>query len=270
MNTKLNFMNEHVTGARLRKLTTAVYEMGHNSSHVHMIMAAKIVYVKTDFWERVLNTMAKRTKPCVLISHNSDIGIDSRMWRYRTDNVVKWYAENVMYKHPDLVPIPLGCENMRSPGYSGNMGIVDRVVRMREKPRKFVYLNCNPNTNSAVRGPLVEKFKDKDWVTYDPYGIQFEDCLKQLKAHTFVFCPTGNGLDTHRFSEAVYLGAIPIVLRSHMYECWSDDIPIVMVDSWDEVTQEMLNDWLAVFKTQQFNYNCMKMSYWTKRIRAWR
>jgi len=50
-----------------------------------------------------------------------------------------------------------------------------------------------------------------------------------------VMSPPGNGPDCYRTWEAIYLGAVPIVLRSTLAVSLAADLPIWVVDSWEEV-----------------------------------
>ena len=66
----------------------------------------------------------------------------------------------------------------------------------------------------------------------------FYDELKQYK---YCVSPRGVGMDTHRFWECLMFNVIPIVLRdtiSHFYE----DFPCLIVDRWQEVTRELLEE----------------------------
>ena len=42
----------------------------------------------------------------------------------------------------------------------------------------------------------------------------YPESLAELSAYRFCFCIRGNGLDTHRFWESLYLGVIPVVLQT--------------------------------------------------------
>ena len=66
----------------------------------------------------------------------------------------------------------------------------------------------------------------------------FYDELKQYK---YCVSPRGVGMDTHRFWECLMFNVIPIVLQdtiSHFYE----DFPCLIVDRWQEVTRELLEE----------------------------
>jgi hypothetical protein len=56
----------------------------------------------------------------------------------------------------------------------------------------------------------------------------------------YVLSPPGSGPDCHRTWEAIYLGAIPIVLKSY----WGfpeEDLPVLIVNDWDEVPDKILS-----------------------------
>jgi len=49
----------------------------------------------------------------------------------------------------------------------------------------------------------------------------------------------GFGIDTHRFYESVWLGCTPIVISSGLDDLYKK-FGALIVDSWDEVTEEVL------------------------------
>ena len=69
----------------------------------------------------------------------------------------------------------------------------------------------------------------------------------------------GNGVDTHRLWEALYLGCIPIALRNRIYQHY--DLPIIQVNDWSEITLELLQ------KEISNNTEHLYMDYWETRIR---
>jgi hypothetical protein len=52
--------------------------------------------------------------------------------------------------------------------------------------------------------------------------------------HKFVVCMRGNGLDTHRFSEILLMGSVPLVLTSPLDDLYSQ-FPCLIVESYDDV-----------------------------------
>ena len=61
-----------------------------------------------------------------------------------------------------------------------------------------------------------------------------------LQAHTFALAPSGAGLDTHRLYEILFMGSIPIVLSSPMDAFYTQNFPILIVESWEQAFNKTL------------------------------
>jgi hypothetical protein len=61
----------------------------------------------------------------------------------------------------------------------------------------------------------------------------------------YALCPRGCGVDTHRFYECVYLGCVPIVVRTNTVfdRLYAPDtgFPCLVVERWADVTEELLD-----------------------------
>ena len=66
-----------------------------------------------------------------------------------------------------------------------------------------------------------------------------EDYFVELKRHRYAICPRGNGLDTHRLWECLYLDVIPIMLKTDSVNI--GNLPVIYVDSWDDLDTTFLN-----------------------------
>jgi hypothetical protein len=99
------------------------------------------------------------------------------------------------------------------------------------------------------------------------HGTSFKDFIENCYNHPFVISPPGNGIDCHRTWEALYMGAIPIVKRSTLIESFVD-LPMLIVEDWTTITEELLQIVLAEAKDINFNYEKLTLSYWLNRINA--
>ena len=91
--------------------------------------------------------------------------------------------------------------------------------------------------------------------------------MKKISDFLFIASPRGNGIDTHRTWEALYMGSIPIVEKHHMYDTYN--LPIWQIESWDEVTNESKrNYWIERYKSGNLfkNIDQLFMEYWKNRI----
>jgi hypothetical protein len=58
----------------------------------------------------------------------------------------------------------------------------------------------------------------------------------------YALCPRGYGVDTHRFYECIYLGCVPIVLRTNtVFDRLYREFPCLVVERWADVTEELLD-----------------------------
>ena len=83
--------------------------------------------------------------------------------------------------------------------------------------------------------------------------------------YTFVISPHGNGLDCHRTWEALCLGCIPIMKHSSISYLF-EDLPVLIVESWEDISENLLYSTIEDFKTKDFNFEKLTLSYWTKQF----
>ena len=85
---------------------------------------------------------------------------------------------------------------------------------------------------------------------------------KEMMNYAFVFSPYGNGPDCHRHWEILCLGCIPII-RSFGSDEMFDDLPVLIVKEWSDVTQPLLEETMEKFTHTKFNYEKLLLKYWT-------
>merc|ERR1712125_61450 len=80
----------------------------------------------------------------------------------------------------------------------------------------------------------------------------------ELRKHRFVTSPAGAGLDTHATWEALLSGCIPIVPKSPLDRMF-EDLPVWLVESWEEVTDEAVKKKIEEFTAPEKEYNWEKL-----------
>ena len=73
---------------------------------------------------------------------------------------------------------------------------------------------------------------------------------KLMRKTLFVPSPAGNGLDCHRTWEAMYLGAIPVVLEKDF--CGDESWPVLVVPSWDFLINKDISELKQLYR-EHFN-----------------
>ncbi|MHB1569046.1 MAG: hypothetical protein ACYCXW_02510 [Solirubrobacteraceae bacterium] len=190
----------------------------------------------------------------VLITHNSDHGVDPMYADWLDDAGAKlrrWFAQNALFSHPKLVPLPIGIANRM--WEHGNVRVLHRVARRCRRWRKteLLAINFHPGTHPS-RLPA----RDALWDAFPQLAVErqrpssYRGYLEELALHRFCACPRGNGIDTHRLWECLYLGVVPIVERSPHTEHWCNvGLPLLLVDDWSEVTRSYLHEQERRFAT---------------------
>ncbi len=61
------------------------------------------------------------------------------------------------------------------------------------------------------------------------------DFYREILQHVAIVCPRGNGRDSHRAWESLYLGRVIITLHSPADKLW-DGFPVILLNSWEELS----------------------------------
>jgi hypothetical protein len=212
----------------------------------------------------------------ILVTHNSDGKILDFNQEYRADsadinlipnNLVKWFAQNVCVYHEKIESIPIGLENSKWFVEEKKVFNIEKISNLDLNFKNLLYINFNINTNLKQRIEPINIFMNKSWATIKlgKNGDSFIDYITDVKSHKFVLCPEGNGTDTHRTWETLYLGSIPIEKRN-INNSFYTDLPICFVDSWSDITEDFLNSEFERIKNSKWNLEKLKFSYWEEKI----
>jgi hypothetical protein len=142
------------------------------------------------------------------------------------------------------------------------------VSRRNLEEDGLVYANFSANTAPRQRMALLEYLRTLPNVRVGeskPTPAGRRRFLEEIRESGLVICPQGNGLDTHRLYETLYMGAIPIVLRSsYQYRiCRMFGWPVVGLREWRDVACH--SSLLESAKKETFTesgLDALRLSYW--------
>jgi hypothetical protein len=147
------------------------------------------------------------------------------------------------------------------------------MVESKGKPKtihNLVYMNFLIQTYEAERQSCYSTFVGKPWVTLGQSDKTLESrkkFLSEIRNHLFVLCPRGNGVDTHRVWETLYMGSIPIVKKVDAMNDFND-LPILFIHNWSDITEDfLLGEYQRILNTE-WNMKKLTFSYWKERILA--
>jgi len=177
------------------------------------------------------------------VSGESDHPCDRALQMFLPLNVVQWNSTNVTAPHPRIRGIPLGIGRSSDPVTASEQDLLDAFRPAGEREFRL-HVNFRTETNPTLRQPVFEFFQNRagcDWVAFERPGATGHPGagIERMRAHRFVLCPPGNGVDTHRFWETLVTGGIPVAMRSATTTPFSH-LPVVLVDDLREVTKSLL------------------------------
>lgn len=257
-----------------------------------------IFFMKTEYVNDFFKNCNKNKK-FILISHTSDALVTYNPRQYNTmsaelhananlipENCIKWFSSMIDCIHDKIVPLPLGIEN----NFNFENFINNNYQNIEKRTDKLLFVNFKISNNYPERIEAFNSVFDRDFVTITdsmftseqlsvptnpfPYVKKMtnDEFWIQIKSHDFVLCPTGNGPDSHRLWETLYLGSIPIVRRRDNYLLYENKLPILFVDNYSEINKELLQ--LKKIEIQykilnnQYDINMLNFEYWEKKIKS--
>ena len=205
-------------------------------------------------------------KKKVWIFHNSDETFDLDV-KKKLDyfHPKKCFSQNLTIYKKNYHFIPIGLENSK---LHNNGDIKDflnlRKLKSVKKPRiLFGFKNTNPK-----RVQLKYLFR-KLQITDETNGWNSFFYRRILQNYMFVICPEGNGIDTHRMWEALYLRTIPIIKKNKISNFIKKaKIPVLILNKWSDLSKfdEKQLQKFYFSKKKLFNNRYLFQDYWKKRI----
>jgi hypothetical protein len=265
-------MNDFLSGYNFARKCDIVFSetIPENGTHKTYITDyfelndSNIIFCKTDNVLKLFEILKDESdiKNVKLITHESDYEINQKLFELKPKCISKWYAINVNYDHPDLIPIPLGLAN----DYCPITLKIDNLIR-EGSPKKLLYINHRIDTNVEKRKWIYEYFQNNNWCTVDEPNLSLQEYKNKLDKHKFILCPGGNGIDTHRLWESLYHGIIPIVENGIQYNCL-DDLPVIRVDTFKIINENFLNEKYIEIANKKINKKKLTTKWWINNIRS--
>ena len=279
VNARLNFAfgirkssEPFISGDSFRKMADLVWEKSSSKFEINEVKKNSIIFCESDSISDLNSKiLTKLSFPVTLILGNSDQNHDKNHYYLKDNrNIRIIFAQNLAIRMDGFHPLPIGLENAWHSKHGKVLPFkILRKVKRQRKPR--IMWTFSIQTNPQVRSKAA--FELSKIEVADRYGsISPEKHRQLLLTYSFIASPPGNGLDTHRTWEAMYLGCVPIVLRSYMSEFFENlDLPIWVVDSYDEIvslSEKQLEEIYREFKTK-FDNEALWFEYWAKQIKRW-
>jgi len=210
-------------------------------------------------------------KPIDLITGDGDTLVPSELSSDSVKNILKsdkiknWYTQNLdgsqshkKFKH---YPIGLDLHTIRDSLFKSSDKVLEYLNKLRNEKelhqnnKKILRIFCDfhntiyqhkrfPNDRAEIFS-LKGRLKFVDF-TADRLNIL--NTYKKYSDYTFAISGSGNGLDSHRTWELLYLGCI-VLMKSSVLNKMFDGLPVVIVKDWKELNDiENLRKWYDKFR----------------------
>jgi hypothetical protein len=223
-------------------------------------------HILQKYQDKLLDIFSLFKNPFILVCHNSDHSFNKEyLILFKLKNLIKIFSQNVKFYHPKLFPLPIGISNEMDKiklfkikinlpisvqnalinankrikkgdriikRDHGNLKLLEDIINLKIKKTNFIYFYFDVETNTEKRTDCYRHLKRKCIPLQTK--LNFGEYLKLLSSFNYAICPEGNGIDTHRFWECLYLGVKPIVIDNFLVRYFANYFPIIILKSWKD------------------------------------
>ena len=183
----------------------------------------------------LVNILSKLRNPIKLFFHNGDTTFTQKHSNalLENKNILCIYSENLSIPpHDRLKPLPIGIAN--SMWSHGNIYTWVSIMQMPlPKKQHLIYFYFEIYTNVHKRQRCFDIIRSMGIECQPKRSLT--DYIQALSTFKFAICPEGNGIDTHRFWECLYLKVVPICPRNIITEYYSKFFPVLLLDNWEDL-----------------------------------
>jgi hypothetical protein len=221
-----------------------------------------------------------RDRRRVLVVGHSDIKLENPSLKYlRSLGIRKVYGTNTLNWNDYSESIPIGltnnCDDSSLHRILGDTRHLVRAHETSDRATQFdakIYVNFTHTNNVGERLEVLNIAKMKPNVSFESTEITNHGRIKylqQCRSHSLTLCPEGNGIDTHRLWEVLYMGGTPVVKKSNFLPKVLDSLPVIFIDEWKQILDNSFleKEWLHA-QTRRSNLEALEIGFWLQRINA--
>jgi len=210
----------------------------------------KTVYLVGDLIDQFIESREQIPTIKTLVIGESDATQHEQNLSKLYSKVGQVFSNNLVGKNERCSPVPLGIERQayRSAGRVRNF---QKKYQTKTSNRTIPFLIAWNDATNAKRPIYRAEFQNNSNSLVINQRVAASTIHKLMRKTMFVPSPAGNGIDCHRTWEALYLGAVPVVLRSEYFG--ESNWPVLVIDSWSELLEKNDNELRKVYINNVLN-----------------
>ena len=195
--------------------------------------SSRIVFCRSDLAHELSRLSLTNSPRRTLIAGNSDHDFTA-LSQIPRDNFDNFYLQNSFISNDkNIFTLPIGIENLSI----GINGLPNNLKVTNDWNSRSIKVMVGPFSPTHTEREELLKVAERETKVFEVINgpLSPKRVAQEMNEYKFVACPRGNGIDTHRFWEALYRGSVPIVIASK----WSNslkylDLPLIEVSNWAE------------------------------------
>jgi hypothetical protein len=235
-----------------------------------------IIYSQSGDLKEMFKFSAILKRPYILVTGQSDFSPRRSTILSRDRNLALWFAQNNDVAHPRVAHLPIGLNCFEhAPEMHQALRLLGDVTAL-DKPNTVLvnFGNTHPSRRDVwdqfcgvgktkYTGLVTCAIKtQQNNIMNNPHLVSY---YQKVASHKFVVAPRGNGWDTHRLWEALYLGCVPIVMSSPLDPLY-EEYPVWIVSSWSDVTPSALQNKYDEFRPRLADRDSLFRDHWMRVI----
>jgi len=202
----------------------------------------------------------------IIFTNLEDTPTDEFIFDVIPDNVLSISAVNAIANADKVIPAPYGLQRAMNP-QDDRIGVIQNFMKFPPiKPLTLLYVSHNDSSNQERMG-IKDLFREKKWAIVDESRSSYSEFLGKMCQAKFMICPRGNAIDCHRNWEVLYMRRVPVMKHHPYLEVLFKDYPVLFVNDYSEVTEELLEQNEHLYQqAQEMDLMPLTLPYFFDRI----
>lgn len=228
---------------------------------------ARVIFCPSDRLNKFFADFHSSINAKVIIAGNSDHEFHCRPVNIPKSVKALYLQNSFVSDDSQIFTLPIGIENLKL-GMNGNPRNFTNPSSVSIKSTKVLF---GPFSNTHPDRVKVQSIfsSSGEWHDFLDQRIPPKNFANLIESYSYVAAVRGNGVDTHRLWESLYLGTVPIVGK----DSWSKslaklNLPVKLIDEWtiEDIKLIVKNEKAEIINPAK--YPALWINYWISKLKS--